>query len=185
MVNTHSLSESGAVDWSKYLHVMIEAHAVTTKNHAGFELLDIEKAILSPQSVTTYALYGLDLEGRFIPLCEADTLTEATKAVTEGIEQINKIHSIDVISNAMRKRYFWDFDFNVSLYDDIESRGVALITLADGSHTYEETDQDNANCFSVYGHLEDPEIGGCDCLATVYSVAEMAQISRILDSLIE
>ncbi len=184
MVINMNCAQLDGVEWANYVHVMIEARAVSKGAVSELYQLDIEEAILSPEHVEHYAVCGLGLDGAYTLLHEADTLPEAQTAVCEAFTQINAIHSIDVVAPLVLYYGFWDFEFDLDQYDDVESRGLSLEQEINGSHCYEETDQENADCFSVYGHLKDPNIGGCDCLATVHSVAEMAQLSKIIDALI-
>ena len=172
------------IDWAKYAHVTMEAHTAAPKA-AECEVypLNIESAITDPNSVLYYAVYGLLLNGDYELLHEAQTLEEAKSITCTGLAHINNIHQLRDIGPVMIECFEWDLPtFDLSHYNGVEMRSLEIARQDNGSFISEETDPENACCFAVYLTRTDQK--NIECLATIYSIAEMEQIHKIIDYLV-
>lgn len=176
---------SGCAIWGNVKHVVIEARKkVCVSNDTSFEYLEMSEAIKKPEKVDCWSILGL-MGDDWELLHDAETFQEALKAATEAFSHINENSDIQDIAKAVKQAFKWEGEsVDWTEYDSVETRGVEFTIYHDGSSCFCDADEGLEDCYSVYGHYSDPDVGGCERLAIVWSEAEMTQLSKIVEALI-
>ena len=175
------MSKQGIVpEWEKYCHFYVMPNNIVDGQS---KTMDLEEAVINPDKVTVWTVYGLRSDGDVDLIHDAKTVGEADDIVLCCLRSLNEARSHKMIANEVLQHFkFSAGEFKLDEYDNVESCPVKFHPEI---QAYEQCQSDdNPSMWALYAHVKDESIGGVYNVHDCATESEMKQLDWILLELI-